>query len=124
VSALPVEMLIEARKLVGRGWCQGVSAVADDGSPIAPWRSAAVCWSAAGALVAVWDRCRRPEQGDAVYVRAFEQAQLALVAVVRDSLKDWNDSPDRRQGEVVEAFTRAIELLAPAVPATGSRDHA
>jgi hypothetical protein len=117
-------MLSEARRLVGRGWCQGVSAATVDGSPTAPWSPQAACWSAAGAFIAVWESYRPDEQRGGPYLAAFQDAQLALVTVTQEPLKDWNDAPGRSKDEVLAAFTHAIKLTVSAQATDRSGDDA
>jgi hypothetical protein len=105
---LAEEWLAAAYELVERGWCQG--APARDGSerPVEPDSPAAQRWSATGALTRIW---RQSDAADELGLGALQFANLALSAAVNHVPKLWNDMPDRRHQEVLEALIRAVSLV-------------
>jgi hypothetical protein len=107
-EALAERMLSDACELVLSGWCQGRSAQDEMGRAIEPSSAFARSWSAAGALERVW---RRALVGDDVSLEAFERANLALAAVVKDAPQRWNDVPGRTRAQVLEALIRAPKFL-------------
>jgi hypothetical protein len=109
VETLAEQMLSEAYELILSGWCQGASAQDELGRPIEPSSAFARRWSAAGALERVWKRL--PMDGDVV-PNAFERANLALAAVVKDVPQRWNDVPGRTRAEVLDALEDAHATLA------------
>jgi hypothetical protein len=109
-GALAEQMLADAYGFVLSGWCQGVSARDELGRAIEPSSAFARTWSAAGALERVWRRASGDEE---VALGAFERANLALAAAVRDVPERWNDAGDRAKDEVLEALLNARRLLVP-----------
>jgi hypothetical protein len=107
-EALAERMLSDACELVMSGWCQGRSAQDEMGRAIEPSSAFARSWSAAGALERVW---RRALVGDDVSLEAFERANLALAAVVKDAPQRWNDAPERTRAQVLEALIEAPKFL-------------
>jgi hypothetical protein len=107
-EALAERMLSDACELVLSGWCQGRSAQDEMGRAIEPSSAFARSWSAVGALERVW---RRALVGDDVSLEAFERANLALAAVVKDAPQRWNDAPGRTRAHVVEALIEAPRFL-------------
>jgi hypothetical protein len=103
-EALEEQMLFEAYELVVSGWCQGEGAQDEMGRPIEPSSAFARRWSAAGALERVWRRAVG-DQDEAL--EAFERANLALAAAVKDVPQRWNDRPERTQDEVLAALLDA-----------------
>jgi hypothetical protein len=108
-EALAERMLSDACELVMGGWCQGRSAQDEMGRAIEPSSAFARSWSAAGALERVWRRAALV--GDEVSLEAFERANLALAAVVKDAPQRWNDAPERTRAQVLEALTAAPKFL-------------
>jgi hypothetical protein len=107
-EALAEQMLSDAYELVMSGWCQGMSAQDEMGRAIEPSSAFARRWSAAGALERVW---RRTCDVDGVSLEAFERANLALVAVVKDAPQRWNDAPGRTRPQVLDALREAPTFL-------------
>jgi hypothetical protein len=107
-EALAERMLSDACELVISGWCQGRSAQDEMGRAIEPSSAFARSWSAAGALERVW---RRTLVVDDVSLEAFERANLALAAVVKDAPQRWNDAPGRTRAQVLEALAEAPKFL-------------
>jgi hypothetical protein len=107
-EALAERMLSDACELVMSGWCQGMSAQDEMGRAIEPSSAFARSWSAAGALERVW---RRTLVGDDVSLEAFERANLALAAAVKDAPQRWNDAPERTRAQVLEALIEAPRFL-------------
>jgi hypothetical protein len=102
------QMLADAFDLIRSGWCQGMSAQDEMGRVIEPSSAFARAWSATGALERVW---RRANLDNALALEAFERANLALAAAVRDVPERWNDSPDRTREQVLEALASAERLV-------------
>jgi hypothetical protein len=98
------QVLRDARVLLERGWTRGEAALDVNGAVVVPWSATAVRWSARGAVEAAW-RGAGPAQPE-----ERERALLALAAVVGD-LDAWNDAPERRHEDVLEAFEQAGKLL-------------
>jgi hypothetical protein len=105
---LAEEWLAAAFELVERGWCQGAAARDAFGDSVEPDRPAARSWSATGALTCVW---RRSGVGDEPGLGALQFANLALSAAVNDVPHVWNDMPQRRKEDVLDAFARAVSLV-------------
>jgi len=78
------------------------------GRAIEPSSAFARSWSAAGALERLW---RRALAGEDVSLEAFERANLALAAVVKDAPQRWNDAPERTRADVLEALIAAPKFL-------------
>ena len=102
-------MLSDAYELVQSGWCQGAGALDELGRSIEPSSAFARRWSAAGALERVWRRM--PGDPDAA-LEAFERANLALAAAIRDVPQRWNDATSRTHLEVLTALLDAPQFLA------------
>lgn len=111
VAGLAEEMLAEAYELVLSGWCQGASARDEFGQPTEPASAFARQWSAPGALTRVWQRSPDPF-GPAL--EAFQEANLALAAVVHAVPQEWNDADDRTQWQVLDAIALAAHEVSPA----------
>jgi hypothetical protein len=107
-EALAEQMLSDAYELVMSGWCQGIAAQDEMGRAIEPSSAFARRWSVAGALERVW---RRALDGEDVALEAFERANLALAAVVKDAPQRWNDAPERTRAQVLDALLGAPEFL-------------
>ena len=107
-EALAEEWLGTAYELVERGWCQGTAATDDSGAPVEPDSPLGHRWSVTGALARAW---RESGIADERGLAALQFANLALSAAVRHVPKIWNDMPNRRQGEVLEALLRAVSLV-------------
>jgi hypothetical protein len=105
---LAEQMLSDAYELVVSGWCQGAGAMDEMGREIEPSSAFARRWSAAGALERVWRRSRA-DQDEAL--QAFERANLALAAAVKDVPQRWNDQPGRTHADVLLALNRAHRFL-------------
>lgn len=110
---LAEQMLSDAYELVVSGWCQGAGARDELDRPIEPSSAFARRWSAPGALERVWRRTA--EDSDAA-LDAFERANLALAAAVKDVPQRWNDEPTRTRDEVLIALTDAHRFLAAPSP--------
>jgi hypothetical protein len=105
---LAEQMLSDAYELIVSGWCQGAGAVDEVGRPIEPSSAFARRWSVAGALERVWRRCG----GDAdEALEAFERANLALAATIRDVPRRWNDDSARTRDDVLVALANAHRFL-------------
>jgi hypothetical protein len=107
-EALAELMLADAYELVVSGWCQGSGAQDEMGRPIEPSSAFARRWSAAGALERVW---RRGFDDPDVALDAFERANLALAAAIKDVPQKWNDAPERTLDHVLEALLDALNLV-------------
>jgi hypothetical protein len=108
VEALAEQMLADACELVLGGWCKGSGAQDEMGRAIEPASAFARSWSVVGALERVWRRST--EDGD-VALEAFERANLALAAAIKDVPQRWNDADGRSSGEVLGALEYARRLL-------------
>jgi hypothetical protein len=108
VGALAQQMLADAYELVLGGWCQGSSAQDEMGRAIEPSSAFARSWSVSGALERVWKR--GGEEPDAA-LDAFERANLALAAAVRNVPQKWNDGTKRTRAEALEALADAARLV-------------
>jgi hypothetical protein len=102
------QMLADAFELIRSGWCQGMTAQDEMGRAIEPSSAFARSWSATGALERVW---RRTTLDDELALKAFERANLALTAAVRDVPVRWNDEPGRTREDVLDAFASAERLV-------------
>jgi hypothetical protein len=100
--------LAAAYELVESGWCQGAAATDAAGTPVEPESPLARRWSATGALARVWRQSGIPEEPG---LSALQLANLALSAVVRSAPTVWNDMPERRREDVLEALARAVSLV-------------
>ena len=102
------QMLADAFDLVRSGWCQGMSAQDELGRAIEPSSAFARAWSATGALERVW---RRSDVDQELALEAFERANLALAAAVRDVPSRWNDRSDCTKQSVLDALVVAERLV-------------
>lgn len=107
-EALAQRMLEDAYELVLSGWCQGTSAQDEMGRAIEPSSAFARRWSVPGALERVWRRA--VDDGD-LALEAFERANLALAAAVKDVPQPWNDAVGRTWEDALEAFAEALRLV-------------
>jgi hypothetical protein len=107
-GALAEQMLADAYELVLSGWCQGVSARDEINRAIEPSSAFARAWSATGAIERVW---RRSREDQAAALEAFQRANLAFAAAVKDVPERWNDAPERVKGEVLDALVEARRLI-------------
>jgi hypothetical protein len=108
-TEVAAQMLVEARALVARGWCQQDAALDSAGEPVEPGSPTACRWSIAGALTLVWENWRSAGKPAELVSRGFEKADLALAAVIGD-LDPWNEAPGRTQADALAALDRALEL--------------
>jgi hypothetical protein len=107
-AELARQMLHEAYELVASGWCQGVGAQDEMGRPIEPFSAFARRWSAVGALERVWRRA--PGDPDEA-LEAFQRANLALAAAVKDVPQRWNDQAEQTRDEVLVALMDAPRFV-------------
>ncbi len=107
-----LEILLEARGLVARGWTQGSFA--------GPLRHGHQTYCAEGAIraqIPVVDNIQNAVAEDEA-VDLLMTAFRALYPKALDAMDThdglhlayWNDAPERTQGEVVELYTKAITL--------------
>jgi hypothetical protein len=108
LETLAEQMLSEAYELVMSGWCQGTAAQDELGRAIEPSSAFARRWSATGALERVWKRMPLDE---GINIEAFERANLALAAALKDVPQRWNDRDGRTRAEVLDALEEARALL-------------
>jgi hypothetical protein len=111
---LAEQMLSDAHELVLSGWCQGAGARDEIGRAIEPSSAFARRWSAPGALERIW---RRDHRDPDAALEAFERANLALAAAVKDVPERWNDAAARTHEEVLSALLDARRYVA-----AGSRE--
>ena len=109
-NALARDLLLSARSLVERGWCQGASAASRDGRHVDPWDPLAERWSVIGALIAVWAKWRGAG-GSRSAILAFQRGNVALLGAIDDVPQMWNDAPGRTLDEVLSALDRAAQLV-------------
>jgi hypothetical protein len=102
------QMLADAFDLVRSGWCQGMSARDEMGRTIEPSSAFARAWSVTGALERIW---RRADVDRELALEAFERANLALAAAVKDVPSRWNDRIDCTRESVLDALVVAEQLV-------------
>jgi hypothetical protein len=103
-------LLADARELVSRGWCQGAEAEDERGGPVVPWSADARRWSALGALVATAGGPDALVNGGPSLERVATAALALGLAAGVETLKEWNDAPERTRAEVLAVFDRAVRL--------------
>jgi hypothetical protein len=101
-------MLTDAYEFVLSGWCQEAPAVDECGRPVEPASAFARRWSVLGALERAWRRSQEPPD---LALDAFELAGLALASAVPEPPGSWNDRPERRQSEVLDALAEAVQRV-------------
>jgi hypothetical protein len=117
VALTAAAMVIEARGLVARGWCQGTHARDRRGLEVPAWSSEARSWSLLGALLASWHRHEAHTlEADINAHLADAEALGGATEVLGEtlgtaSLERWNDHPQRAAADVLEALDRALRLL-------------
>jgi hypothetical protein len=104
---IAVALVLDARELIERGWCQSAPAVNQTGRAVEPTSTHARKWSALGALIAAY-RSYAPYETAAR--SAFALARRALAHRGGDLIA-WNDEPSRTRTEVLAAFQSAVEGL-------------
>jgi hypothetical protein len=95
------QLLIEARALVEKGWCQGASARNDRGMLTEFFGNKAVTFCMSGALCRLMNPVLEP----------WRKANDILASVVGCGIGVWNDRPERTQAEVLEAFDNALAIV-------------
>ncbi len=100
-------LVLDARDLIERGWCQNSPALSGTGRAVEPTSAHARRWSALGALVAAY---RSSAPHETLARSAFALARRALARRAGD-LITWNDEPGRTRTEVLAAFQGAREGL-------------
>lgn len=121
VDGVAEEMLADAYELVLSGWCQGTGARNEFGEPVEPASVGARAWSAPGALTRVWERS---DDRFGPALEAFQVANLALAAVMREVPQKWNDAEDRTHWQVLDAIALAAHKVSPATEVATSAAHA
>jgi hypothetical protein len=105
---LGAHLILMAHALVQQGWCKGALALDEDGKPVDPAHHSARRWSASGALDVAWRDLTKLGHDPEALRSGFERADLALGAEMGETIAGWNDAPGRSQGEVLEAFEKAL----------------
>ena len=100
----PAELLRLARDRVTRGWCQRAIARLMTGEACPAESRDALSWCAVGALVAV----SSPVE---VHNDAFHRLRHAIGLRGDQAIGAWNDAPERRQQDVVDAYDRALAAI-------------
>ena len=117
----PIEMLRQARDLVARGWCQGISARREDGGTVNSTDKSACAFCTTGALTAAmwhnnntWDALHESYAilydaiAEAGYNMAQSSANIAQGTFHGVCLNKFNDTLGRTQAEVVAVFDQAL----------------
>jgi hypothetical protein len=99
-----VDLLVEARMWVDKGWCQNWYAETEVGVRCTPLDSLASSWCMLGALARASESELRDRTG------FYFDAEELLVDAVGEWPPDWQDAPGRTKEEVLAAFDRAISL--------------
>lgn len=96
-----VEVLVKARELLSdpKRWAKGAYAKTAAGLGVNARSPQAVCYCSSGALYHFDD-----------LTDGFPLAWNTLTMVVGGSIPAWNDAPERAHAEILDAFSRAIEL--------------
>jgi hypothetical protein len=99
------ELLHDAARRIGVGWCQGTEARTVDGAPIDVCSAGAAKWSLLGALQAA------AVSDEWTQLRDVEVAVSAIADLIEDpSLAHWNDVPSRTAGDVSNLLDRAESI--------------
>ena len=99
ISIVPI--LVEMRKLLGKGWTQGAFARDKEGKAIGSRDKLAVCWCYRGALF-----CAMP-----LHQMSWEPIEELLQEVCDGlSLVSFNDDKKRTKAQVLASVDIAIEL--------------
>ena len=94
------EVLVKARALIAKGWCQGAVSRSGDGTEVPHLSDLACSWCIVGAVCAVGK------------TSAPALDALRRVTGVRNGyLDNWNDAPERTQADVLAAFDETIARL-------------
>lgn len=100
-----IDILKEARALVERGWTQNAMARDEYGAVVDYQDDAATCFCMNGAMWrAAWPFRARHSAG-------YIMAEDVLRHVVGGNYAHWNDAPERTQGEIIDAFDKAIAYV-------------
>lgn len=96
-----VQILTEARELLSdeSRWTKGVVARKESGEPVLPNHPEACSFCTLGAIAKV-------AEGDEVYYPVMS----ILRHVMGQTITFFNDAPERKHSEVLEAFDKAIAL--------------
>lgn len=106
-----VEFLQVAQMYVAAGWTQGTYARDARGKDVAPGSPDAVCWCAEGAVAAAMEVLPAVP-----YFPHFAKVISPLAKTISPLVPEtvwvcvWNDTPGRTQDEVLDTFSRAIEI--------------
>jgi hypothetical protein len=94
------EVLIQAKAIIERGWCQGTYAIDNDGHPVDFDSQKAVAWCIRGAT------CLIAPDG---YHNRYGAHEL-IKSITITPISQWNDEPGRTKEEVLDVLTQAIAL--------------
>lgn len=115
----PLEVLVTARALVARGWCQGADARTAEGAPVGGRNAAAVQWCAVGAVEAA-SAGAIDARGRQTHARSIAIDRLATAAGEEyspvtcgageaiEAIEDANDRQGTLQTDVLAWFDSAI----------------
>jgi hypothetical protein len=89
---------MKAIDYIRKGWTQGKFARNAKGEGVFSFSKDAVCWCARGAINATF------RENVSEKIKAWQK----LKAIIGDvDIFEWNDSPERTHGEVIEVFEKA-----------------
>lgn len=112
------EVLLQAKKLVEKGWCQGSPAREADGSAVFSKETTAVKWCAIGALYRALDYLKvgMPDTRPSIDYFGMPDTRPSrdycgkVLGIDANMVLGWNDADGRTQSEVIEMFEKAYQL--------------
>lgn len=112
-----IEALVEAKRLISskESWTQGEFARDSDGQVCSPYSKDAVCWCAQGAINAACEKVFNGKMELSSLYHAMARNNLGHVVNQTNSgwvyLDEYNDDPETTHGDVIKAFSEAIEFV-------------
>lgn len=101
------DLLIRARELIEKGWCQGAYAKDADGESVGATAQGATAFCIRGAILAVGPL------DYAVRAPAYNLLENIVDQITQspcDSLAGYNDAPGRTHAEILAVFDAALRL--------------